>query len=149
MTQVVTGVHCIVELYGCPSDLLNDVLHVRETISEASRQGMSTLLDLSSHQFEPQGVTAVALLAESHISIHTWPELGYAAVDAFTCGEHSDPERAIRFIAQQLQATHYDLQVLPRGQKAVAEAKRQAQMQAQAQAETLVEVETAVEAPAA
>ena len=46
------------------------------------------------HRFEPQGVTGLALLAESHISIHTWPESGYAAVDVFTCGDHTMPENA-------------------------------------------------------
>jgi len=111
------GTHCILELYGCPSDLLNDVLCVRAAVEEASRRSMSTLLKLSSHQFQPQGVTAIALLAESHISIHTWPEHGYAAVDVFTCGENADPRRACLYVAERLAAREYELTVLSRGQR--------------------------------
>jgi len=109
------GQHCILELYGCPPDLLNDVQHVREAIAEASRRGLSTLLELSSHRFYPQGVTAVALLAESHLSIHTWPECGYAAVDIFTCGETADPRRACDYLLEQFAAGRHSMLVLPRG----------------------------------
>ena len=67
------GVHCILELYQCPPALLNDPEFVTGAVEAASQQANSTLLKLSFHQFEPQGITAVALLAESHLSIHTWP----------------------------------------------------------------------------
>jgi S-adenosylmethionine decarboxylase len=107
--------HCILELYSCPSDLLNDLSFVRGAVEEASRQGLSTLLDISSHQFHPQGVTVVGLLAESHISIHTWPEHGYAAVDVFTCGESADPQRACQFLLERFSARRYQLLTVPRG----------------------------------
>ncbi|MCK4659501.1 MAG: adenosylmethionine decarboxylase [Phycisphaerae bacterium] len=107
--------HCILELYGCPADLLNDALFVRETIEEASQQSLSTILKLTSHQFYPQGVTAIALLAESHLSIHTWPEHGYAAVDIFTCGEDARPQQACRYLVERLSARKHSLVVLPRG----------------------------------
>jgi S-adenosylmethionine decarboxylase len=84
-------------------------------MKEASRQGMATLLNLISHKFHPQGVTALALLAESHISIHTWPENGYAAVDVFTCGQ-GDPRRACEFLVKQFQAQNHSLRILPRGE---------------------------------
>ncbi len=109
------GTHCILELYGCSPDLLNDVLFVRQSVEEASRHGVSTLLKLSSHQFLPQGVTAVALLAESHISVHTWPECGYAAIDIFTCGEDAQPRQACDFLVQRFAARDHSLMVLPRG----------------------------------
>lgn len=109
------GTHCILELHGCPSDLLNDVLFVREAIEQASTRSLSTLLKLSSHQFYPQGVTAVALLAESHVSVHTWPEYGYAAVDIFTCGEDAKPQRACQYLAERFAARKHSLVVLPRG----------------------------------
>ncbi len=109
------GTHCILELTGCPAKLLNDVRLIRDALAEASRQGMSTLLKLTSHKFEPQGVTALALLAESHISIHTWPESGYAAVDVFTCGEHARPRQACEYLAQRLEASGYTLRQLARG----------------------------------
>jgi S-adenosylmethionine decarboxylase len=112
------GTHCILELYDCSSDLLNDVLFVRDAIQEASRQGLSTLLKLSSHQFYPQGVTAIGLLAESHLSIHTWPECGYAAVDVFTCGEDANPQQACAYLAERFAASRHSLLVLPRGRGA-------------------------------
>ena len=76
---------------------------------------MSTLLQLVSHQFEPQGVTALALLAESHMSIHTWPENGYAAIDVFTCGRTATPEAACAFLVEQFGAARHRLKVLSRG----------------------------------
>ncbi|MCP4591521.1 MAG: adenosylmethionine decarboxylase [bacterium] len=113
MTPV--GTHCILELHGCRSDRLNDAGFVREAIEHASQRSLSTLLNLTSHQFEPQGVTAVGLLAESHLSIHTWPEHGYAAVDIFTCGENARPREACEYLAGCFEADKHSLVVLPRG----------------------------------
>lgn len=109
------GKHCILELYGCPTALLTDEKFIEALLREASKRGMSTLLKQLTHRFEPHGVTSLALLAESHISIHTWPEYGYAAVDAFTCGETADPVRACRYIAEQMQAVRSDLRIVERG----------------------------------
>jgi S-adenosylmethionine decarboxylase len=64
---------------------------------------------LITHRFDPQGVTGLALLAESHISIHTWPESGYAAVDVFTCGDHTMPERACQVLQTALGASRHKL----------------------------------------
>jgi S-adenosylmethionine decarboxylase len=114
------GSHCILELHGCPHDILNDEALVRDAVTQASAKSLSTLLHLSSHRFEPQGVTAVGLLAESHISIHTWPELGYAACDIFTCGESARPTQACDFLAAFLHASSQSLQVLTRGGRPLA-----------------------------
>ena len=108
------GRHCILELYDCPGALLDDQSFVQETLKQAAKIAKSTLLGELSHKFEPQGVTALVLLAESHISIHTWPEAGYAAVDVFTCGEHTLPEEACRFIAQQFEAARHELSTVAR-----------------------------------
>jgi S-adenosylmethionine decarboxylase len=108
------GLHCILELYDCPFQLLNDDVLIKQLVRESARQSNSTFLGDLVHQFEPYGLTAIALLAESHISIHTWPEEGYAAVDVFTCGEHTDPEAACRYLIAQLQAKHHSLCTLPR-----------------------------------
>ena len=78
------GKHCILELYDCDPSRLDDEAFIRTTITSAAKGAGATLLNLITHQFQPQGVTGLALLAESHISIHTWPESGYAAVDVFT-----------------------------------------------------------------
>jgi len=111
--------HCILELHGCAAGLLDDERYIREALSQAAVRSLSTLLRLCSHRFEPHGVTAIALLAESHISIHTWPENGYAAVDIFTCGETARPEEACAYIVDRFGAARHDLVVLPRGEGAL------------------------------
>lgn len=109
------GTHCILELYDCPPSLLDDVKFVRNALVEAADEGLSLLLKHVTHRFHPQGVTAVGLLAESHISIHTWPEHGYAGADMFTCGNTADPERACMYLVRAFEARRYDLIKMPRG----------------------------------
>ena len=108
------GKHCILELYQCDFSRLNDEAFIRTIINSASRISGATLLNLITHRFEPQGITGLALLAESHISIHTWPQHRYAAVDVFTCGEHTSPEIACEVICNQLLAKRYSFKVLKR-----------------------------------
>ncbi|WP_411869335.1 adenosylmethionine decarboxylase [Vulcanococcus limneticus] len=103
------GKHCILELYNCDPSKLDDEAFLRTAITTAAKRAGATLLNLITHRFEPQGVTGLALLAESHISIHTWPESGYAAVDVFTCGDHTMPERACTVLSEELDAGHYKL----------------------------------------
>lgn len=91
----IIGKHLTVDMYGCSFDALNNLEFVKNAMLTAVKEANMTLLDFSSFKFEPQGLTALALLAESHMSIHTYPELGYAAVDVFTCGDHSRPDRAV------------------------------------------------------
>jgi S-adenosylmethionine decarboxylase len=112
---VPVGRHCILELYDCPTHLLNNPVFIKQALQEAAKVAKSTLLNEISHHFEPYGVTALALLAESHISIHTWPEYGYIAVDIFTCGEHAEPEKACEYLVQTFQASKHVLMKLPRG----------------------------------
>ena len=82
--------HVLFTLYDCDPDLLNDRMFIEGLLYDAAEASGATFLNTISHQFEPQGVTAVTLLAESHISIHTWPEEGKAVCDIFTCGQ-ADP----------------------------------------------------------
>lgn len=115
------GRHVILELYGCPRRLLENEELLKQLLAEGSRRAGATLLKLASHHFQPQGVTVVGLLAESHISIHTWPERCYAAVDVFTCGETTCPERAAEYLTQQLQPAASELKVLQRGDRELAD----------------------------
>jgi S-adenosylmethionine decarboxylase len=108
-TTEAVGKHCILELYDCDSKRLDDEAFLRDAITTAASRAGATLLNLITHRFEPQGVTGLALLAESHISIHTWPESGYAAVDVFTCGDHTMPERACAVLVAELSAAHHKL----------------------------------------
>lgn len=96
--------HVLFTLSGCPPSLLDDELYIRETVASATEFCGATLLSISSHRFEPQGVTCVAMLSESHISIHTWPEFGKAVCDAFTCGAVADPHQAMVYIQDKLEA---------------------------------------------
>jgi S-adenosylmethionine decarboxylase len=110
------GTHCILDLYQCPPGLLNDLAFVRQAIGDAAERGVSTLLKLVANQFEPQGVTVLGLLAESHISAHSWPERGHMAVDIFACGDQADPEEACRYLIEQFQAEDHTLRIVPRGE---------------------------------
>ncbi len=101
------GKHLILELYECDQWKLNDEAFVRTTITISARLAGATLLNLITHKFEPQGVTGLALLAESHISIHTWPEIGYAAIDVFTCGNHTMPEEACMQLNKEFSAKKF------------------------------------------
>jgi S-adenosylmethionine decarboxylase len=103
-TEIAASKHCVSELYKGDFDKLNDENYVYEVLVQAADKANATLLDVRTHKFNPQGVTGFALLAESHIAIHTWPELNYAAVDVFTCGNKTNPELACIFLATAFNA---------------------------------------------
>ena len=106
--------HLLLELYRCDREKLNDESFLRCTIDRAAKLAKATVLNLISNKFEPQGVTAIALLAESHISIHTWPESNYSAVDIFTCGHKMLPELASQYLIDALKAEEHSLRVIER-----------------------------------
>ncbi len=105
----IVGKHCMLELYDCNSSKLNDELFIRTSLEAASKSARATLLNMITHRFQPQGVTGLALLAESHISIHTWPESRYAAIDIFTCGKETMPEKASEFFVKKFDAKSHKL----------------------------------------
>ena len=106
--------HLLLELYRCDYEKLNDESFLRCTLNRAAKLAKATVLNLMSNKFEPQGVTAIALLAESHISIHTWPESSYSAVDIFTCGQKMLPELASKYLIEVLNAEEHSLRVIKR-----------------------------------
>ena len=106
--------HFLLELYGCDFEKLNDESFLRCSLSKAAKIAKATVLNLISNKFEPQGVTAIALLAESHISIHTWPESNYSAVDIFTCGKNMLPELASQYLIESLRAQEHSLRIIER-----------------------------------
>ena len=106
--------HLLLELYRCDYDKLNDESFLRCTLNKAAKLAKATVLNLISNKFEPQGVTAIALLAESHISIHTWPESNYSAVDIFTCGRNMLPELASQYLIEALKAEEHYLRIIDR-----------------------------------
>ena len=106
--------HLLLELYRCNYEKLNDESFLRCTLNKAAKLAKATVLNLISNKFEPQGATAIALLAESHISIHTWPESNYSAVDIFTCGQNMLPELASQYLIEALKAEEHFLRVIDR-----------------------------------
>ena len=108
------GRHCILELYQCDHAKLNDEAFIRTTITSSAKIAGATLINLVTHSFKPQGVTGLALLAESHISIHTWPEIGYAAIDVFTCGDHTMPEKACKLLLRDFLAKNFSFKNIAR-----------------------------------
>ena len=108
------GRHCILELYQCDHEKLNDEAFIRTTITSSAKIAGATLMNLVTHSFKPQGVTGLALLAESHISIHTWPEIGYAAIDVFTCGDHTMPEKACKTLFNDFLAKNFSFKNIAR-----------------------------------
>jgi len=109
------GVHLIIDLHG--AERLNDIEHIEETLRRCVEAAGATLLHIHLHHFQPSGVSGVAVLAESHISIHTWPEIGYAALDVFMCGS-ADPNKCIPVLREAFCAKRVGVNELLRGQNA-------------------------------
>ena len=108
------GNHILLELYGCNREKLNDELYLRCQLNSAAKLANASVLNIVSHKFEPCGVTAIALLAESHLSIHTWPESQYSAIDIFTCGRNMKPKLASQFLIESLEASNHLLKTIAR-----------------------------------
>lgn len=109
-----SGTHLLIDLRGCHH--LDDLAAVEAALRSAVAIAGATLIDLRLHHFGPgHGVTGVAMLAESHISIHTWPEHGYAAIDIFLCGPRHDLDAVVVALEQAFAAVHRDVRAFSRG----------------------------------
>lgn len=108
------GRHLIAEFYDCDLSVIDDVDSVRRILHAAAQAVRATVVGESFHRFAPQGVSGTLVIAESHISLHSWPEQAYVAVDIFTCGE-LDPNDGVEVLAEQLHAASYRLQEITRG----------------------------------
>jgi S-adenosylmethionine decarboxylase len=95
------GKHLLVELRDCETDILKSVEGVRKIMLSAAEAAGATIVNDSFHEFNPFGVSGMVIIAESHLSIHTWPEYDYAAVDIFTCGDAIEPSEAASFLIKQ------------------------------------------------
>lgn len=109
------GHHYIAELWGCSEEHLDDKDRLQALALEAAEAAHVTVISSQFHQFSPQGVTGVLLLAESHLSLHTWPEHGYCAVDLFTCGDAQAAREAVLELGSRIQAGRIELTILGRG----------------------------------
>ena len=109
------GRHLLLELYECSSEILNDLETVRTTLVEAAKRAEATIIDVVFHEFNPFGISGVVVIAESHLSIHTWPEYRYAAVDIFSCGDTLKPAEAAAYLVEQFQASRASCVEVKRG----------------------------------
>ena len=112
------GRHILVEFYGCCPSILNDVDRIEKSMAEAAQASGATIINTTFHHFSPYGVSGVVVIQESHMSIHTWPEYRFAAVDLFTCGDQIDPQASYRALSKSLQAEKGSTLNMHRGQLA-------------------------------
>ncbi len=109
------GTHILAEFTDCDKRLLNDLDTIKTVLTDAARKSGATIVETVFHEYNPHGLSGVIVIAESHISIHTWPEYGYASVDFFTCGERVDPWEGCRYLEQGLRAKGMFTRELDRG----------------------------------
>ena len=109
------GRQILIEFYDCQNEVLTDRNRIRQYMLEAAYHAGATVISDTFHHFKPDGVSGVVIIAESHISIHTWPEHRYAAVDVFTCGDAVDPWGVPRHLQEKLQAKNLSSMEIKRG----------------------------------
>ncbi|HSJ37518.1 MAG TPA: adenosylmethionine decarboxylase [Planococcus sp. (in: firmicutes)] len=116
------GRHVIAELWQCDFDKLNDMDYIEKTFVDAALKSGAEVREVAFHKFAPQGVSGVVIISESHLTIHSFPEHGYASVDVYTCGD-MDPTIAADYIAQALGSQSSEVTELSRGMGPVGAGK--------------------------
>jgi S-adenosylmethionine decarboxylase len=109
------GRHLLLELYDCSSEVLNSLESVKTAMVEAAKRAEATIIDVVFHEFNPFGISGVVVISESHLSIHTWPEHRYAAVDIFSCGDTLKPAEAATYLVGQFGASRASCVEVRRG----------------------------------
>jgi len=111
----ILGRHLLAELSECGSPIINDLPQLETVMKEAARLSGATVVDSVFHRYNPQGLSGLIIIAESHLSIHTWPEYNYAAVDCFTCGTNTDPRKALDYLVEKLESNSVKILDINRG----------------------------------
>ncbi|MCF2140363.1 MAG: adenosylmethionine decarboxylase [Candidatus Lokiarchaeota archaeon] len=109
------GFHYLIELYECNSIKIQDSPWLEKLMSDTVKRSNSHEIGRVFHRFSPHGVSGVVLIAESHFSIHTWPEYGYVAIDLFTCSTDTDISLAYKYLVEQLEAKRHSITEIKRG----------------------------------
>ncbi len=109
------GTHLLVELRDCNPEILKDLNSVKDILVSAAKEAKATIIDVSFHEFNPFGISGMVVIAESHLSIHTWPEYCYAAVDIFTCGDIIKPEIAASYLIKFFESKNPSIVEMKRG----------------------------------
>ncbi|MGP4041622.1 adenosylmethionine decarboxylase [Gracilibacillus sp. D59] len=113
------GRHVLAELWECNIDMLNDMDRLEKTFVNAALKAGAEVREVAFHKFAPFGVSGVVIISESHLTIHSFPEHGYASIDVYTCGDIIDPNVAVAYIEEQLEAKSTEKMEVPRGMGAV------------------------------
>lgn len=108
------GVHFIVEASGC-GEIITDVSKLQDILVEAAKQANTQVWSVSFNRFPPNGVSGVVVISESHLSVHTWPEKNYMALDIYTCGEKSVPINAVKYVLEKIDAKRSHITEISRG----------------------------------
>lgn len=109
------GRHILVEYYNCDENLLKSPELIEKAMNEAAIRSGATIVNSVFHHFNPYGVSGAVIIQESHLTIHTWPEYGYAAVDLFTCGDTVNPWIGFDYLEDELNADFSESFEIPRG----------------------------------
>ncbi|WP_158735805.1 adenosylmethionine decarboxylase [Alteribacillus sp. YIM 98480] len=123
MEYTTVGKHDIADLWGCSFSLLDDEQALTTYLKEAVSAAGATILSLQSHRFDPQGVTVLAMLSESHMSIHTYPEKGFCGIDCYTCGSSVNSDASISYMVRCLSPSTVHRKLLKRGSGRIEEAQ--------------------------
>ncbi|WP_054836372.1 adenosylmethionine decarboxylase [Metallosphaera hakonensis] len=107
-TPRVIGKEVFGNLYDCDTEILKDSERLKQIAIEATKEGNMTLLDVKAWKIG-DGVSVVAIVLESHVTIHTWPEHSFATVDVYSCGSHTNPRRAFEYIVRELKAKRFNI----------------------------------------
>lgn len=109
------GRHILVEYYNCDKEILKDHAIIEEYMKQAAIEANATIVTSCFHKFNPWGVSGAVIIQESHLTIHTWPEYGYASVDLFTCGDSVNPWVGFRYLEEVLKAERSESTEVARG----------------------------------
>jgi S-adenosylmethionine decarboxylase len=109
------GTHLLLELRDCNPKTLSDLEFVQETLKNAALEAKATIVEVAFHEFSPFGISGMVVIAESHLSIHTWPEYSYAAADVFTCGDLIDPRVAAQYLIEKFESSNPSIVEMKRG----------------------------------
>jgi S-adenosylmethionine decarboxylase len=124
LTMETMGRHIITELWGCDTTKLNDIEFIEKLFVNAALEAGAEVREVAFHKFAPQGVSGVVIISESHLTIHSFPEHGYASIDVYTCGDRIDPHVASDYISRELHAKTSEVIEIPRGMGPIAIANK-------------------------
>lgn len=109
------GKHILAEFYDCDVNRINDEKFLEELFVNTATEAGATVINSSFHKFSPHGVSGVVVISESHLTIHTWPEYGYCAVDIFTCGDRIDNNLCLAKLRDKLESKRHSVVEMSRG----------------------------------